>query len=844
MAKFTGHTITPDSALGGIQLEKSLRFDDDQSSPTRLTRTIQSGGNRKKFTLSVWVKRSQLGSTSYSNSSGNSGQSILHTVGQSNRGWIRFNSDDTLGFDQGNDSQSAGNIDTVAKYRDVTSWYHLVFVADYANSTAADRAKIYVNGVQQEVTTTTSFLQDTDGEINANDVHEIGFSEYGQGYTGSSWWFNFFCGYMSEFHFVDGQSYDPTYFGFTDAQTGQWRPKKYEGTHGTTGWYLPFTDNSSTSALGKDNSGNANDWTVNGFSVSAGVDNDSLLDNPTNNFCILNYLATKSGNVTLSNGNLDASFGTVSGGGGVVGTFAVSSGKWYWETTITAASGSARITIGVVDDTFAPYSGSVYYEPGLTSASYGYVNSGTKYNNNTDTSYGASYTTNDVIGVALDLDNGTITFYKNNSSQGQAFSGLTGGFLPAIGDGSSAATHSTVSNFGQRAFSYTPPTGYRALNSKNLATPNAAAVVKPQRHFECLTWDGNSTQDRNITGLEFKPDMIWIKSYTHSTYGGGLVYHHLIWDVLRGVGSNTIGASSRKELTVNDSYEEGRGANYTDYYGHVSSFNENGFQLDHVSGEPPFYTNQTGRSYVAWCWKAGGAGVANSDGSISSTVSVNDEAGFSMLLYTGTGSSATVGHGLNDTPEMIWTKSRSASGSWAVLDTVGNTTAEYGLFLNDNGGYSSYQGGTYWSDTLPTSSVFTVNSNAATNASGVTYIAYCWRSIPGYSKIGKYTGNASTDGTYVHLGFRPAFVLLKRTSASASWVLHDNKRSGHNGDNDYLHPDNTQSQSDGSSGTIDFLANGFKLRMTAGTHNDGTFIYMAFAERPSGTMFGLDANAR
>ena len=145
---------------------------------------------------------------------------------------------------------------------------------------------------------------------------------------------------------------------------------------------------------------------------------------------------------------------------------------------------------------------------------------------------------------------------------------------------------------------------------------------------------------------------------------------------------------------------------------------------------------------------------------------------------------------------------------------------------------------------VPTSSVFTVREDASTNASGVTYVAYCWRSVPGYSKIGSYTGYGSTDGTYVHLGFRPAFVLLKRTSASASWVLHDYKRAGYNGDNDYFHPDNTQAESDGSTGTIDFLANGFKLRMTAGTHNDGTFIYMAFAEQPGTTPFDTITNSR
>ena len=193
---------------------------------------------------------------------------------------------------------------------------------------------------------------------------------------------------------------------------------------------------------------------------------------------------------------------------------------------------------------------------------------------------------------------------------------------------------------------------------------------------------------------------------------------------------------------------------------------------------------------------------------------------------------------------MIWTKSRSATGDWGVLETAVNTTAENRIHLNDNGGYISYQGYKLWGDTVPTSSVFTVREDTATNASGVTYVAYCWRSIPGYSKIGKYTGNGNTDGRFVYIGFRPAFVLLKRTSASAAWVVHDNKRAGYNGDNDYLHPDQNLAESDGSTGTIDFLSNGFKLRMTAGTHNDGTFVYMAFAEQPTETPFNTFPNAR
>ena len=227
-------------------------------------------------------------------------------------------------------------------------------------------------------------------------------------------------------------------------------------------------------------------------------------------------------------------------------------------------------------------------------------------------------------------------------------------------------------------------------------------------------------------------------------------------------------------------------------------------------------------------------GSTNFDGTSLAVVKANTTAGFSIVTYTGTGSVATVGHGLGVAPQVVITKPRSATGSWGVLHTVGDPTAENRLHLNDNGGYSSYQGNYLWNDTVPTSSVFTVKQDASTNASSVTYVAYVFSSVVGYSKFGKYTGNGSTNGTFVFTNFRPAVIILKRTNSAAAWVIHDNKRSGSNPDNDYLHPDNSQSESDGSSGTLDILSNGFKLRMTAGTHNGSgdTFIYLAFAESP------------
>ena len=822
MALFTGHTITPDSALGGIQLERSLRFDDNQSSPTRLTRTIQSGGNRKKFTLSVWVKRSQLGNTSYSNSSGNDGQTILHTAGNSNRGWIKFNSDDTLAFDQGDDSQGRGLIDTVAVYRDVTSWYHLVFVADYANSTAADRAKIYVNGVRQEVTTTRSFLQDTDGEINANDIHEIGFSEYGQGYTGSSWWFEFFCGYMAEYHFVDGQSYDPTYFAFTDAQTGQWRPKKYEGTHGTTGWYLPFTDNSSTSALGKDNSGNANDWTVNGFSVSAGADNDSLLDNPTNNFATFNTLVRS--NNTFEDGGLKVVCSS-STPAAFHSTLGASSGKYYMEFLLKSVT---NYPIGVSGSTYHPtyYSNSDQIGFWVQSDKTQVFRNGSDITANSEVvgnfqtgveGTSTSWSVDDIAGLALDMDKKLIYLYKGSTQVGYVdFSGF-GWETVFFGGGNYISGQVYIGNFGQRPFAHTPPTGYRSLCSRNLATPVPPKMIRPQRHFDTLTYTGNgSTQ--SISGLEFAPDFVWIKERSSTS-------SHALGDTVRGALKVLQADITDAEVTTSTNF---------------TSFDSNGFT--HGNGGR---VNQNSQTYVAWCWKAGGTAVTNNDGSITSSVSANVEAGFSIVSWTGTGSDGTIGHGLGAVPSIYFVKRRNSSKSWYVQ--IGNLDGiSLGRFLKLESSTTIDFASDVFAASADTSTVLNTKSDTATNGSGDTYIAYCWTDIPGYSKFGSYDGNGNSDGTYVHLGFRPAWLMIKNTATSTWWFIYDVKRETYNPMRNIFGANVNDAEYFDNAYKIDILSHGFKARGTQPeiNKNGDTIIYMAFAEQPSGTMFGLDANAR
>ena len=828
MALFTGHTITPDSALGGIQLEKSLRFDDKQSSPTRLTRTIQSGGNRKKFTLSVWVKRAQIGNTAYSNSSGNDGQTILHTVGGSNRGWIKFNGNDTLAFDQGDDSQGRGLIDTVAVYRDVTSWYHLVFVADYANGTAADRAKIYVNGVQQETVATRSF-DNADGKLNDNQLHEIGFTEYGQGYTGSSWWSNFFCGYMAEYHFVDGQSYDPTYFGYTDAHTGQWRPKKYEGTHGTTGWYLPFTDNSSTAALGYDKSGLVNTWTTNGFSVSAGSDNDSMLDIPTNNWCVWNGLTDVS-DITLNDGNLQAVSGTDSWPA-IFGTHGASSGKWYYEAV---GADNTRWGLGWSTEDFK-YGTSNTFSVGHFAYSQDPL---TFYQDGSNSAINGTpaFTTGNVLQIATDIDAGK-TWFGINNTWVNASNGSAGdpaaGTNPTITFSEKGQKHypklinnlGDVSvNFGQQGFAYTPPAGFQALNSKNLATVNAAGVVNPKRHFAVINYSGNASTNK-ITGLEFKPDCVWTK-VTNATG------QYSIFDSVRGatkrLGNGASGFGDVVETTVAAS---------------LQSFDENGFTFGNEAG------NNNGENYTAWCWKAGGAAVSNTDGDITSSVSVNKDAGFSIATYTGSTASGalTVGHGLGKKPAFVIIRRRDDTGDWIVGHQALATNAfANNKFLKLNSTSSTFTNSLVFGvePTTTVTQIVTDGNAGATNlTSSGTYVMYSWAEIPGYSKFGSYVGNGDNDGTFVDLGFKPAFVILKRL-ANESWIFADIKRTTNELQpiDYYLLSTSNAAQSTGI--VYDFLSNGIKFRSNSQNENGSTYIYMAWAEEPSGTGFGLDANCR
>ena len=447
----------------GYFIRNSLRF--RLSNSAYLSRTPASAGNRRTYTWSAWVKRGAL--------NGGGTDMSLFNAGTTSPNYDGFRiKSDTISFYQG--GAVSVNLESTQVFRDSSAWYHLVLAVDTTQATAANRVKIYVNGNQVTAFGTANYPSlNAEAAINNNLVHNIA-AQYAN--TSSS---AFFDGYMGEINFIDGQALTPSSFGKTDAVTDQWIPKKFAGTYGTNGFYLKFADASAATAaaIGKDSSPNGNNWTPNNISVTAGVTYDAMIDSPTlsataSNYCVLNRVAPYGSSLTLSEGNLKSACAGAYWAS-LPGTFLIpSTGKWYWEVKATTATNmpiDSNIAIGITKNISSQYNTGQDQWPGYTADSYGMTNdvsSMYKWTNATPTAYGASYTINDVIGVGLDMDAGTLTYYKNGVSQGVAFSGLTGNFVPSLGvnnTGTSAAI-----NFGHRPFAYTPPAGFKSLNTFNL----------------------------------------------------------------------------------------------------------------------------------------------------------------------------------------------------------------------------------------------------------------------------------------------------------------------------------------------------------------------------------------
>ena len=783
---------------GGYQIERSLRFNSSDSA--YLSRTPASAGNRKTWTWAGWVKRSQLSSTQmvFECFNGNNDNQTFN---------INFGENLVIG------GYSVLWLTTTALFRDPSAWYHITLAVDTTQATANNRIRLYVNGSEITVFgTRNNPTLNADLAINQSAAHYIGTR------NATTFYLN---GYLADIHFIDGQALDPTSFGEFDTN-GVWQPKAYTGSYGTNGFHLPFSDNSTAAALGTDTSGNGNTWTVNNISVTAGAGNDSLVDSPTNgsqedsgaggevvgNYATLNPIGGGGG--TLANGNLELSTSSTTPG---VGTFAMTTGKWYWEVTLSTSSNPR---VGVYNIGLASPA-----DLGGTANGWAIINSPSRvFHNGATTSYGSfSGASGNIVMVAYDADLGRIWYGENgtwlasgnpatNSNPSQT--SVTGGAIVAA---SSSGIGSNVHNFnfGQRPFAYTAPSGFKALCTANLPTPT---IADGSTAFDTKLWSGNSTYPRSITGLNFSPDLIWLKNRTSA-------YDHVLMDAIRGTGTT-------KWLSSNLTSAEG--VNFAN--ANVTSLDANGFTIGSTAGTD--ILNQSGTATVAWTWDAGSSTVTDPNGSIESQVRANVSAGFSVVTYSGNSVAAsTVGHGLGVTPSMVIVKRRNSARGWYVSHVAYPNTSL--LFLESTSALATTEG-TRLQRT--NSTVFTVGDAAdygPTNETGGTYVAYCFAPVAGYSSFGSYTGNGSADGSFVYTGMRPRWVLIRRTDTTENWILHDTARDGYNVTTKELIPNSASAE--GSTTPFDILSNGFKLRDSGGGTNasGGTYIFAAFAEHPFAT---------
>ena len=774
----------------GYQIQRSLRL--RASATAYATRTFGTPTNNLRWTYSVWFKKGVmnagtiLGSAGAGNGSvSNTFQYLLMDFNGSQGGQLEWRQVNGVG------TITAERQPTML-LRDPSAWYHLVCVWDSANGTAADRMIMYVNGVR-----VSSFTASTDPSaaltsyVNTNGyIIDMGAVFLGGARGG------YFDGYLSEVNFIDGQALTPTSFGQTDPTTGVWTAKKYTGTFGTNGFYLDFSTTTSPTTLCNDKSGNGNNWTPNNISTTAGATYDSMLDVPLaygttdrGNYATLNPLRVASGSMYINSANTTVTGAADAAASWWPSTLALT-GKHYMEYLAASNGGYGAALMGVVN-----LAGTI--------AAFKYAGTGGDYS-----AYG-------VYGLAFDLATGNIWFRDTvgawigggNPELGTTPTttiATTDTLFFAIGHSRSsgfANVGATYANFGQRPFTYTPPTGFKSLHTGNLQQPT---ILKPNKHFDVVTHSGNSGT-QVISGVGFQSDLIWVKARN------GAVNHQL-QDSVRGMNlslaSSTTGAES-DNTTVG-----------------VTATSSTGFTMGTGSA-----FNASGSTYVDWLWKAGGAAVTNTAGSISAQVSANASAGFSIVTYTGTGANATVGHGLGVAPVMIILKNRAnAAANWVVFN--GNLTAPAGtkvLLLNTTN--ATLTDGTAWNSAYPTSSVFSLGANTNTNGSGQSHVAYCFAEIAGYSKFGSYTGNGSADGPFVYCGFRPRYVMVKCSSTTGNWNVFDTARDASNVGGNVLYPNLSNAEAGGS--VLDITANGFKFRNTGGDYNVAqTYIFMALAESP------------
>lgn len=789
--------ILPSGTGGDFAIARSLRI--RGTANAGLYRAVATTTNRRTYTLSRWFK---LGAQD---------QGFALWQGYVNASnWTSFivhASSRQFSFAQADGGVGNWSVISTAAFRDPGAWYHLVIQVDTTDATATNRVRAWVNGVAVPLSVSGAGFPSLNKDTHIN----VGGAQQGFGYEPTNYLLPS-DGHHAEIHFVDGQLAAPSAFGRIDPATGVWVPIAYAGAHGgANGAFHDFRDATSAAALGLDYSGNGAHLNVGGVGVAAGVAFDQSNDTPTNNHATINPLRRMQatgpvaswGNARYRSGN-----GSYYPRGVATQPFEDDATGWYCEFTLTTAH------LGV--EGFGVVTGGAYLNDanaiGLEAAEWGYQGNGAAgriTNNGVNAFTGLPLWSAGQVGkiayrngsLWLGIDNTWFNAGNPGAGTGAVYTGLAGPLFPLCLAGST--TPVIDANFGQRPFAYTPPAGFKALNARNMPAP---PIKNPADYVDVVNYDGNGGTQA-ISSLRFQPDFVRIKCRSKSSTS------HAMFDALRGV---------RKYL-----YAETGGVeqNFTAPNYGVDSFDANGFTVvddangsKNVNGVP---AGTWGGNYNAWAMKRGVA------------------PGFDIVTYAGNATAGrAVGHALGAVPHLMIVKARSAGTDWAVYHRNAAANAHNGvLYLNYTNAYLASGATLQWNQTAPTSGVFFLGgSGYSVNNSGETYVAYLWTEIPGFSRIGAYTGNGGADGPFVWCGFRPRFVLIKRADGANTWWLYDTARNPFNVANAVLGANDGSAESTafgGASRDIDILSNGFKLR----TSNDpngggGNFVFAAFAETP------------
>ena len=735
-----------------------------------------TGTNRRKYTISLWFKPSFDASDSNE-------RALFFAGPYGNDDGLTLKNARTLNF--WINGTSSGNLITNRTFEDSSKFYHILVAVDTTQSTASDRVKMYVDGDQITSFATENYpTQNYDGNVSTAVQHNVGAQ------TGN----NRQCdGYLAEVNYVDGTALTPSTFGLTDTSTGRWIPKTLTGiTYGTNGFRLQFA-NSAGQTIGDDTSGNGNDLTVTNLAAS-----DITTDSPTQNHMTFDPL--RSSDWTFTEGNLTC-VGTPSSGAGrhsLSNMIMPKSGKYYFEMTVDVNNDSPRYFGLAKADASVTEGTTANVLPRVVNIRNGGTSDGHFISDGTSSSAnGFATTSGTVINFALDATNEKLyvgkdgNYYDFEGGSGNPTNGTGATFSNiyktidwrainmSFSTGSGGTSHKVTWNFGQKTFAHTAPTGFSALQQDNF--PETSKGV---------------------------PGLTWIKDRDNT-------YSHGLRDSSRGRHKDIFSNLTQGEVTNTDG---------------VQKFLKGGIQIEDLTG-----LNASGSSIVSWNWVGnGGTEVANTDGSgatYASTIQANQTAGFSIVRFTPGSSSGKVAHGLSQAPEWIMMKDLSRSVLWLVY----HKSVGADKYLRMDNADAAATNSTVYS-TVPTASVFDPGTGYTSGSSYGSTIAYCWHSVPGFSKFGSYEGNANSNGPFINLGFKPAWLMIKNMDRSVDWIIIDNKRDPTNvGSSSLLKPNDTDAESEANNQGIDLLSNGFKVRQSSSNAfnaSSETHIYMAFAEHP------------